>query len=410
MNRRDFFKSGVGALAAAGVAEWAQAAVAQEQGQAGRPPASGCTELVDKALKQNLMDYLADLGKWIKTLDVGGNNLKNTRDTRTSIFINGNFARVLMALHRIAGNKADLEEALRWCDTFCKIQQITRTSTGNDAGYWPDCGPQGNIYFGDAGTAATALAIGHRFADAGRQPAYLKAAERMARFVVEGCEKDPQALGREAAKSWVIREGPDRGALGCGYYEGHLSLKPYTIASATTGGAFFSELFGITGKSEHRDVAAGATRWLLKIRKDDGEIPYILDGRRMDTWPLDTLSYCTEAFVAADTYLKDADLQAAMRSRLRPTVDWFLARQNPDGSWGKLRSADQQRSPRAVTLLTWYQDRVKPDERIAASVRKYCRFLLKPGNSKAYGVKELVRTSGFVGLAVAEVVLPGSTF
>jgi hypothetical protein len=63
-----------------------------------------------------------------------------------------------------------------------------------------------------------------------------------------------------------------------------------------------------------------------------------------------------------------------------------------------------------VTLLTWYYRRVEADAEVAAAVRKYCRFLLDPKNSKAYGVKELLRTSGFVGLTVAEVIAPGSTF
>jgi len=365
---------------------------------------------VDEELRSRLADYLEDLNRWILTLDVGSNALKNTQDTRTSIFINGNFARVLMASYRITGNKTHLDEALRWCDTFCQQQQKTQTSTGQEGGYWADQGPGGNIYFGDAGTAATALAVGHRLADASRRTAYLAAMERKARFVMEGCAQDPQGLGRAACKGWVILEGPDKGALGCGYYQGKLSPEPYTISTATTGGAFFSELFGITGRPEYRAVALGATRWLLKIRKDDGELPYTLAGRLHSEWPLDTLSYCTEAFVAADMYVNDAELKAMLRDRLRPTVRWFLGRQNPDGSWGKLRSADQQRSPRAVTLLTWYCRHVQPDPKVLESIRAYCRFLLNPSNSWAYGVKQLVRTSGFVGLAVAEILSDGSTF
>ncbi len=395
MNRREFVKLGTGILAAAGLAKRSRSA---EPG------------LVDQKLRPALLDYLADVDKWIMTLDVGSGTLKNTKDTRTSIFINGNLARVLMASHRIRPNQPYLTEALRWCDTFCKKQQITTTSTGQEAGYWPDCGPEGNIYFGDAGTAATALAVGYRFADNKRRALYLEAMERKARFVTQGCAKDPQGRGRGAAKTWVITKGPDKGALGCGYYKGKLSLEPYTIATATTGGAFFSELFDITGNPEHRNIALGAIKWLVRIRKDDGELPYILAGGTMSRWPLDTLSYCTEAFVAADMYLKDPAIRSLLRKELTPTIRWFLAGQNPDGSWGKLRSADQQRSPRAVTLLAWYYRQVDPDPKVAESVQRYCRFLLDPKNSKAYGVKELLRTSGFVGLTVAEILAPGSTF
>ena len=35
--------------------------------------------------------------------------------------------------------------------------------TSAPAGFWSDLGPGRNIYFGDGGTAAMALAIGYRF-------------------------------------------------------------------------------------------------------------------------------------------------------------------------------------------------------------------------------------------------------
>ena len=114
--------------------------------------------------------------------------------------------------------------------------------------------------------------------------------------------------------------------------------------------------------------------------------------------------------MAVDVHLEDSRLRALLHAEFKPTVQWLLAGQNADGSWGKLRSADQRRSPRVLTLLTWYYRQVDRDPNVAAAVRKYCRYLLDPANSKAYGVKDLVRTTGFVGLAVAEVVAPGSTF
>ncbi|MBN1491853.1 MAG: hypothetical protein JXA69_18220, partial [Phycisphaerae bacterium] len=177
-----------------------------------------------------------------------------------------------------------------------------------------------------------------------------------------------------------------------------------------TGGAFFASLYAITDKSEYRDVARNATKWLLTIRKPDGEIPYILHGKTETRWPLDTMTYCAEAFIAADIHLKDAALREAMKKELRPSVEWLLKRQNADGSWGTLRSPDQQRSPRVVTLLSWYYREVDHDPKVAEAVRKYCRFLLDPANSKAYGVKELVRTTGFVGLVVADLLKANCTF
>ena len=161
-----------------------------------------------------------------------------------------------------------------------------------------------------------------------------------------------------------------------------------------------------------KKVASGATKWLLNLETKDGQIPYILDGREKIrwAWPLDTLAYCTEALVAADLYLNDPKVEKMLRTNLKDTLRWYLKLQNEDGSWGKLRSADQQRSPRAVTLLAWYYRQVDPDPKVSDAIRRYCRFLLDPKNSRAYGVKELLRTSGFVGLTVAEILAPGSTF
>jgi len=414
MDRRSFVRLGAGALAGFALGRDNGTLLAEAPGAASAPsgPLSPHKlDFVDASLRSRLSAYLDDLCKWIMTLDPGSNSLKNTKDTRTSIFINGNFARVLLASCKMTGNKDYHDEAMQWCDTFCEIQRLTTTPGGQEAGFWPDCGPNGNIYFGDAGTAVTALAVVYRYVSRPRQDRYLRAMELMARFVTEGCASDPQGQGRQAAtRGWVVKEGEAAGALGCGYYEGKLSLEPYTISTATTGGAFFSELYAITGKPEYRDVARGAVKWLITIRKEDGEIPYTLAGQTMNQWPLDTISYCTEAFIAADKYLKDEEVQSLLRTQLKPTVQWLLAKQNPDGSWGKLRSADQQRTPRTVSLLTWYYRRAEADPRIAESVRRYCDFLLKPGNSKAYGVKELVRTSGFVGLTVADILEPDSTF
>ncbi|MFO7974356.1 MAG: hypothetical protein R6V12_06970 [Candidatus Hydrogenedentota bacterium] len=399
MNRRHFLKTAAGAATA----------MTLRLGRA-QTPRGQRGDVIPDAMRKPIQAYFNDLCTWIMGLDVGSNHLKGTEDTATSIFINGNFARVLMASYRITGNRAHLAEALRWCDTFCSIQQRTKTSKGDEAGFWPDCGPQGNIYFGDAGTAAHALTVISREAGADRQEVYRAAMERMARFIIDGCAGDPQGLGRKATDTWVIREGEDAGALGCGYYRGKLSVEPYTIATATSGGAFMSELYAVTNTPEYREVAAGAVKWLLETRQPDGEIPYTLAGNTLDSWPLDTMSYCTEAFIAADLLLGDASVSQKMRQNLEASVQWMLDGQNPDGSWGKLRSADQQRSPRAVTLLTWAYPWTGKHEAVAEAVQQYCNFLLDPENSKAYGVKELVRTSGFVGLALADILKPNCTF
>lgn len=373
-------------------------------------PAGPPDDLVDAATREALAAYLEDIDQWILTLDVGSGTLKGTKELSTSIFINGNFARVLMASYTLTRHRPYLDEALRWCDGFCRQQEAATTSTGEPAGFWSDLGPGRNIYFGDGGTAATALAIGWRFADDTRRATYLDAMEKYARFVLYGCDTAPPGRGRDATPTWVIAAGPSKGALGCGYYAGHLSVEPYTISTATTGASFFATLYSITNRETHRDVARGAAAWLLTMQDPDGEMIYTLDGKVEKQWPLDTLAYCTEGFVAADFHLRDPALQAKIRREIRPILEWYLRGQNADGSWGALRSPDQQRSPRAVTLLTWYYRNVERDPRVAEAVRRYVRFLLDPANSRAYGVKELVRTTGFVGLTVAEILKDGCTF
>lgn len=372
--------------------------------------AASSPPIVDAAMRQKLVAYHKDLCDWIMTLDVGSGMLKKTRDTRWSIFINGNFARVLMAGYEVHGEKSYLKEALRWAEAFCKQQQPAQTPGGEEAGYWGDRGSSGNIYFGDAGTATTAFALLYHYADKARQPEYLAAMQRYATFVTKGTAEAPKGRGKKGCDGWVIASGADRGALGCGYYRGHLSTKPYTIATGTTGGAFFASLHRITDDRSHLRVASGAVNWLLKSRKPSGEIPYTLDGRTVTSWPLDTMTYCSEAFLALHAATQNAVLKKSIVRRAKPSVDWLVRTQNADGSWGTLRSADQQRSPSVVSLLAWHCHNGGADPKVGEAVRKYCTYLLDPANSKSYGVKSLVRTTGFVGLAIAEVLRPGVTF
>jgi hypothetical protein len=372
-------------------------------------------DLVDPAMQKQLRSYLDDIAQYILKIDVGSDSLKLENDKKSvadSIFINGNFARVLAGAARVTGKKEYLDEAIRWCDTIYAKQEFAITSKLEEGGFWIDFASHKEIYFGDAGSGVTAMAIISREADPKRKLLYRTAMERYARFVSQGTLIDPQHLGREATKSWIIAEGPNKGALGCGYYKGHLSTAPYTISTGTTGGAFFSQIYQITGKPEYKEIAANAVKWLLTLRKPNGEFPYIIDNipeTKFD-WPLDTAAYCAEAFINVDKYAADAELKSLLRRELKPTVEWLVKIQNADGSWGKLRSPDQQRSPGAVALLTWYYRDAEPDPRVAESVRKYCRFLLNPENSSKYGVKELIRTTGFVGLVVADILQPGSVY
>jgi hypothetical protein len=168
-------------------------------------------------------------------------------------------------------------------------------------------------------------------------------------------------------------------------------------------------MYKLTKDKQYNDISKGAVAWLLKIRKPHGEIPYTLDGKEYETWPLDTVTYCTEGFVSTYRFMNAREKKQFAKD-IRLTIDWLLEIQNADGSWGELRSGDQQRSPGVVTLLNWYYHNVQQDEKVKKAIRSYCLYLLEPENSTAYGVKELVRTTGFVGITISEVLEPNSTF
>ncbi len=356
-----------------------------------------------------LQAYLKDLCDWTLTLDVGSGQLKNTKDTAWSIFINGNLARMLMAAYQITGNRAYLDEGLRWADTFVQQQRIVITSKGEEGGYWGDAGPTGNIYFGDAGTAATALALACRYATPARQQIYQRAMDRYVRFLYQGSIDDPQGKGRGAATTWFVQAAAAKGAIGTGYYRGHLSPHPYTVSTATTAAAFLSEYFALTRKPEIARDAYAAASWLMSLQTPDG-IPYIIDGTSQTHWPLAVMTYCGEGFIGVHTLVDDKVARDGIARGVKPTIEWLIKTQNADGTWGATRSDDQQRSAGVLSLLNWYYTSVERDERVRNAADKYIAFLLDPANSQTHGVKELVRTTGFVGLAIAEVLRPGITF
>jgi hypothetical protein len=98
---------------------------------------------------------------------------------------------------------------------------------------------------------------------------------------------------------------------------------------------------------------------------------------------------------------------------LKNTIEYLLRMQGangallPNGSTGEIR-----RSARAVSLLHWWYSSVDPtDERVARAVSKYTvDWLQSDEGAKAEGVAEMSLSSGFIGLAVADLIKPWSTF
>ena len=373
----------------------------------------GGPNLVDGQAAGNLTALLLDLSDWILQLGLGENVLQNVSGCNDSIFINGNLARVLVGVYRLTGNETHLDEALAWCDTFAALQEHVNTTDGEPGGYWgtgyPVPGPLGDIYLGDTGTATTALAVCYPYSltNASRHEAYMQALRRYTNFVRYGCTVAPPGRGTQSSPGWVIASGPSKGALGCGYYEGHLSLQPYTIATATTGAAYFAEMYSIRNLADDLGTAWNAMSWIATtIYAANGTIPYILDGTTYPSmWVLDTISYVTEGLIALDHFTPN--YRAQLARMYRPVLDWLVAHQNADGSWGTLRSDDQQRSPRVVTLLSWYTAKIARESAITTAISRYAAFLT--ANGAEYGVKNLTITSGFVGLVVLDILQYGIT-
>ena len=372
---------------------------------------------------EKLKPLLRNISDWI-LLDTSlpTNNLTNTSDTlTTSIFINGNLARVLLAASRIfaadapSAASAYRRTGLAWCDTLVDLQHDADTYDGRraTAGWW-DTG-YSDLYIADTGTAVTCLALCH---DLSPRPQYMKAMLKFSEFVVNGtrttpkcdfkagCDYDPNGNDTEVTRTWLVGDG----SLGDGYYMGSLNLPSYTIATATTGGAFFAEMHALTGREDFGAMAGAASAWLVKHIQANGTIPYYIYPPTTVPHEYQCISYSAEAIVDAD-----------LRGLLDPTLDVFgpakrmvkylISQQQPSGELldpSVASFGEQQRSPRAMSVLQWYVSRTG-DSAAEAALERYTNFLQKSAFG-GYGVNQYALVTGFVGLGLADLIQPWSTF
>lgn len=393
------------------------------------------------------------------------------------IFVNGNLARVLLSTYRLQASAQKepeyLRQGLAWCDTLVELQAPIVSSRGNPAGYWgvgyglaPNCSypptaalsgycaHSGDIYFGDTGTAVTTLALCHKLSpDDAQRARYLGSMQRFATFVLEGSKTAP-VHKKGIVDSFVDGES---GAVGCGYYKclnrtsdncanvpGHPSdpsdlncpsRSPYVIATGTTGAAFFAELYGITRNETYAAVATKALAFARTLVMSTGEIPYVLDGANcstlgcrsvatgksiplggpgyVGTWPYDTISYVTEGVLSVA--LNIPAQKATLVKQWKPTVDFLLATQDKDGAWGEGRPSDVMRSPRVMSLLSWWLSAVETpaykDKPTQEAVARYLAFLRRAGfGPGSYGVCDNTVTTGMAGLAAADAMQFGVSY
>lgn len=382
--------------------------------------AVGARRIFDNDEIEDMRGTLRNISDWIvHETDLPSNNITNVRDTlKTSIFINGNLARTLLSAGQIFNNTLYLETGMKWCDTFVSLQHDQITNDGKHLGGFWDTG-YATLYIADTGTAVTALALCYDLSkDASRRYEYMRAMLKFSDFVVNGtlstpvctfrknCTYDADGNNTEVTSSWVRSDG----SLGDGYYMQRINKEPYTIATATTGGAFFAEMFALTRRHDFEEAARKATAWLIDHVQANGTIPYYI-------YPPTTVSHEYQCI----SYSAEAIIDSTLRGIHDPSVDvmkrmvqYLLDHQQPNGELIDPTVAtvgEQQRSPRAVSLLQWYHQ-VTSDDRAADAVKKYWQFLQSPGafDPEKYGVNSYALVTGFVGLALADLIEPWCTF
>ena len=103
-----------------------------------------------------------------------------------------------------------------------------------------------------------------------------------------------------------------------------------------------------------------------------------------------------------------------MISAAKRIVQYLLENQQPNGELidpAVATVGEQQRSPRAVSLLQWYYQ-ITSDDRASHAVSKYVAYLQSPDafDPQKYGLKSYALVTGFVGLALADLIEPWCTF
>jgi hypothetical protein len=149
------------------------------------------------------------------------------------------------------------------------------------------------------------------------------------------------------------------------FNKGTLNDAPYTIATATTGAAFFAEMYGLTGNTTYREVAVGATNWLMKYRAPTGANVYRFDNPNPYPPPpysgsdilTETTTYPTEGFISCDRHIPGS---INILQDLNTTIGWVRTLQDQNGSLGIPMTPGGERATRIVSLLQWGQDRLNP--------------------------------------------------
>ena len=357
--------------------------------------------LFSRTEKNGLKEYLSEICQWIES------NRVNV-DNHSSMLMASGLVRTLLAGFQLTGKNQEYRDtALEWCDLFSSQQHLVKTAQKNVGGLWLNGVNRGNLDLTKSTLAAIALACGYRYAKKERGKVYLQVLERYGRFLIEGSLVNPLKREYEGSRSWVIGKGINHGALGTGYVRGKASIKAST-ASTASGSLFFSQLYQITKKRLYKKCSVDALRWLLNNRKATGEIPSFVKGKALPEQSFEVAYYCTEAFQGAHYLLNDKKMVRWMFAELDPTIRWLLRSQNSRGLWGV--DAQEKYSSGIISLLAWFYLNAETDESIPSALEPAWQIWLHPVHSQSFGILMEKIPTGLVGLTIAEMIRPGSTF
>ena len=333
------------------------------------------------------------------------------------IFVEGYYYRTLLGLYEITGEKRYLDLVREGAERLLRRQAAE--------GYWGT--GYGSVYLADTGSALGLLVNFHKHATPDERKRIELALRRYVELVlVKGDSRgNPfvHADGSVGIGFKTFRDGKGSGDLN----------KPYTIATALTGGEIFAALNYLHGEPAHKTIAVKACDWLLNTMNDEGVFPTIIEdwnpgGANQDTlwrlYPLSAATYVGEGLVQAWTYIDDVAFRQRIERRIKPHIEWLLRTQNTDGSWGnpetEVGQFDQARGHGVVNLLAWHYRNVSPDPRVAAAIRRYCLLLLDDRRVSYTNVApaQLAKSrwavplehvgTALAGRALVEVVKPGA--
>ena len=345
------------------------------------------------------------------------------------IYVGGYYMRTLVAGYEIFGEQRYLDAAVGYADGLLKKQ--------NPQGYWLT--GYGGIELADTGCALELFSVLYKHVDKDRQEKYVSAVQRYFKAI----EKDGLILSSGAlGYGWATNCSRAGDPAHCAPSGGPESEKmtalrnhAYTTAASLAGGENATWMYYITKDDKYRRVAYNALLWVLSTMRKDGVIPYIADDEGVftnyhlwDEMPYANSTYLGEGFISFDLYCDQPAWKAELRKEIKPHIEWLLATQNANGSWGKLHGPETEckgkfdvtRSPGIANFLIWYYENVHQDPRIVKEVQAFDRFLVNPANAKAFGLLNAGAAfdnkcansdtgTSLTGPAIADILAPGIT-